>query len=69
MTGLLLAWISGPWAFLLVVALFVALALLAVPFIALHDFIERGLRRRRERLHGWSTDPRSITDREIERLR
>lgn len=52
---------------------FLLLAAGVIVLVAIHDglkwFIQRGLRRRRERLHGWSTDPRSITDREIESLR
>lgn len=52
---------------------FLLLAAGVIVLVAIHDglkwFIQRGLRRRRERLAGWSTDPSTITDREIESLR
>ena len=52
---------------------FLLLAAGVALLVAIHDglewFIQRGLRRRRQRLAGWSTDPRTITDREIESLR
>ena len=52
---------------------FLLLAGGVIVLVAIHDvlawFIQRGLRRRRERLAGWSTDPSTITDREIESLR
>lgn len=53
---------------------FLLLAAGVALLVAIHDglewFIKRGLRRRRERLnHEWSTDPSTITDREIESLR
>ena len=52
---------------------FLLLAAGVIVLVAIHDglkwFIRRGLRRGRERLNGWSTDPSTITDREIESLR
>lgn len=52
---------------------FLLLAAGVALLVAIHDglewFIKRGLRRRQERLAGWSTDPSTITDREIESLR
>lgn len=52
--------------FLIAAACLTAYMLIAT---AIKRFIQRGLRRRRERLNQWSTDPRAITDREIESLR
>lgn len=40
MAEFILAWVSGPWAPLLVVALFVALGLLTALGVAVHDTIE-----------------------------
>lgn len=53
---------------------FLLLAAGVALLVAIHDglewFIKRGLRRRAERLnHQWSTDPSTITDREVESLR
>lgn len=52
---------------------FLLLAAGVALLVAIHDglewFVKRGLRRRRERLAGWSTDPKTLTDREIESLR
>lgn len=52
---------------------FLLLAVGVIILVAVHDalawFIKRGLRRRAQRLAGWSTDPSTITDREIESLR
>lgn len=61
-------------AFLSVFGLFASLTVfVAAPLailIGIQKWWQRGLRRRRERLnHQWSTDPSTITDREIESLR
>lgn len=60
-------------AFLAVFGFFAALTVfVAVPlalFFAGEKWWKRGMRRRAERLAGWSSDPSTITDREIESLR
>lgn len=61
-------------AFLAVFGFFAALTVfVAVPlavFFAGEKWWKRGMRRRAERLNNqWSTDPSTITDREIESLR
>lgn len=60
-------------AFLSVFGLFASLTVfVAAPLailIGIQKWWQRGLRRRAERLNQWSTDPRTITDREIESLR
>ena len=52
---------------------FLFLATGVIVLVAIHDglewFIKRGLRRRAERLNQWSTDPATVTDREVESLR
>lgn len=64
------AWLD---AFLHVFGLFAALTVFVVAPLAVaigvQRWWERGLRRRAERLNAWSTDPKTITDREIESLR
>lgn len=60
-------------AFLHVFGLFAALTVFVVAPLAVaigvQRWWERGLRRRHERLSQWSTDPKRITDREVESLR
>lgn len=64
MTAFLLDALAAAFPFLLAAVVLVAYLLVATLVRALW---ERGVRRRQERL--WSTDPKTITDREIESLR
>lgn len=52
--------------FLIAAACLTAYMLIAT---AIKRFIQRGLRRRRERLAGWSKDSTTMTDLEMESLR
>lgn len=60
---------SGPFAPFALMLFLAAFGLITAALVGLHDLVERGLRRRHERLNAWSADPSTITDREIESLR